>query len=302
MNKLVFSLIIILFLIPCDSFSQVFHQDILRSTILIEKITDEGINPHGTGFFLYNYEHPNKLIVVTCAHIVGNNKSLVLRFNADSLLQSVFTKYKTNQFIDLENNFFIVGDQVRLIVDLQSNSQTKFVTHDSLDIAAFYVDFPLLYDSKDSISIKPFSPLSIPKSLYGLRENIKLGEEVYFIGFPFGMGTVNFVDPIVRSGSIAWKSHNSNEFLLDAFSFGGNSGSPIFYKISGDTKSSLSPKLVGMVIGHHGIRVENILSQPNPEVLKFEKGSIDLNVGLTRCLYLDHILDTVNKLKSQSEN
>ena len=51
-----------------------------------------------------------------------------------------------------------------------------------------------------------------------------------------------------------------------------------------------------MIIGHQSIILENILNQPNLEELKFEKTDIELNIGLARCVYIDDIIFTINKL------
>jgi len=89
-------------------------------------------------------------------------------------------------------------------------------------------------------------------------------------------------------------------FLLDALSYGGNSGSPIFQKvIIGSKPGKLDwsdAKLIGMIVGHQSLKIENILNQPNPNELKFEVTDIDLNIGLARCVYSDDIVYTVTEL------
>ena len=79
-------------------------------------------------------------------------------------------------------------------------------------------------------------------------------------------------NPLVRKGSIAWKSSKNSEFLLDAFSYGGNSGSPIF------TLSDIQNRtyLIGMVTGH----------------LPSEKSE---NIGLAKCIWVDDIMKLVEK-------
>ena len=137
------------------------------------------------------------------------------------------------------------------------------------------------------------------------EKDLSLGDEIYFVGFPFGIGAHHRIEPLVRSGSIAWISENSREFLLDAFSFGGNSGSPVFLKRLIGTKPGVlrweKPFLVGMITGHHSIRLENVLTQPDPSVLKFEKGTINLNLGLARCVWVDDILHIANKAQELND-
>lgn len=123
---------------------------------------------------------------------------------------------------------------------------------------------------------------------------------MYFIGFPFGFGTDELIQPIVRSGSIAWLPKNRAEYLIDAFSYGGNSGSPIFRKILfGAIPGKIDwelPKLVGMITGHQNLSLENVLTQPDPSELKFVKGNLDINLGLARCVFMDDIMELAAKL------
>jgi len=54
-----------------------------------------------------------------------------------------------------------------------------------------------------------------------------------------------------------------------------------------------------MVVGHQSIKIDNVLNQPNPMELKFEKTDLDLNVGLARCAYVDDIMYTVEQLQKK---
>jgi len=266
-----------------------------KTTVLLEKEKDGAIETYGTGFLLYNYENPEYPIVITCGHLLRKSKIFVT-INADSSLVSlVKNEAKVPAKILPSRRLWVLeGNKIRCLVNLENKTKPTFITHPNLDIGAFLLSFPFnkLQDDSGNVKAKFANTLSIPRSGITHRKERSIGDEVYFIGFPFGIGNYDYVNPLVRSGSIAWSSNSSDIFLLDAFSYGGNSGSPIFLKriISepGHLKWS-STKLVGMVIGHQSLVLENILTQPNPKELKFEKGSINLNIGLAKCIWSDEI-------------
>ena len=301
MNKLkVFLIIIFLVLSPKIIICQWFDKQSLQSTVLLEKIDNNNFLPHGTGFLLYNYKSPSDLIVVTCAHLLQGKQNISVRVNPDSSVLKILQM--EGQKIAIFRNALLLDNTVRFIVNIDS---TNHYIHPNLDIAAFFFRIPKLFQQTDSgkNEIRLTKLLSIPISGMENREKLSIGDEVYFVGFPLGYGTTNYVEPIIRSGSIAWLPKDDKFYLLDAFSYGGNSGSPVFQKmIVGSKLGELSwnpPKLVGMVFGHQSIELENILSQPKPNELKFETTNIDLNIGLAKCVYMDDIMYVIEKLKEK---
>ena len=65
------------------------------------------------------------------------------------------------------------------------------------------------------------------KDLIASEELITPGSQVYFLGFPLGIGaSIEMKEPVVRSGLIATRPH-SGFFYLDAMVNHGNSGSPV---------------------------------------------------------------------------
>lgn len=293
-------LIIFILLITNISYAQWIDKQTLNSTVLIEKVDEKGFSPYGTGFLIYNYDNTTEHIVVTCAHLIRGKKLISLRVNPDSSLMNKLSVQAQKGTI--VRNVLIEKNSIRFIIDL---TKIPVYIHPKLDIAAFNIVVPEIYSNLDSSNkpLKLVDFLFIPKSVVERRANLSLGDEVYFIGFPLGYGTFKYVEPVVRSGSIAWLPKDENSFLLDAFSYGGNSGSPVFQKqIVGSTHGDLNltaTKLVGMIVGHQSIKLENILHQPNPEELKFEVTNIDLNIGLARCVYTDDIQFVVEKLKEK---
>ncbi len=265
--------------------AQGFDEQMLKTTVLIEKIENNKFINHGTGFIMYNYNNPSELIVVSCAHLFINKKVISVRVTPDPS----FIQYLEKQNIKgvVIDNVFVVDNFVRFVVILDTNNFRK---HPTLDIAAFKFSIPVISHEVDSIETYiNFTQLAgIPKSMIKYRNEIKLGGESCFIGFPYGLGSTELVEPVVRLGSVAWLPKNLDFYLLDDFSYGGNSGSPIFQ----------NSKLIGMVIGHQGITIKNILNQPDTSKLRFEVNDIDLNLGLAKCLYVDDIMKVVNEISN----
>ena len=147
-----------------------------------------------------------------------------------------------------------------------------------------------MYYSKGKDTIKIINSASIPRSIIGSKNEIEIGTEINFLGFPFSIGTGKgyffsgyYADesntPLLRTGSVAWKSKRDPAFLLDAISYSGNSGSPIF------TKAGVlggNPKLIGIVTGH---------------LFDLRLGKeADINIGLAQCIWIDEVLQLCNLL------
>ena len=159
----------------------------------------------------------------------------------------------------------------------------NFITNDTLDIGIFKMSFPtstIFTDNGKSDTIQITSFTSFPMSMIKTKKFIDIGTPINFLGFPFAIGSSsgfyslgiyadNKVNPLLRQGVVAWKSDNSKEFLLDAFSYGGNSGSAIYTQVS---IFGGKPSLVGMVLGHL-----NDLNFNN---------QVDINYGLARAVWM----------------
>jgi hypothetical protein len=284
-----------------SSNAQWFDRQSLSSTVLLEKLQGDSLVPHGTGFVLWNYYNQDYVFVVTAAHLLKHSE-LFVSVNADSALLSYASLHKldTLQFVKLK--WSVTGRKLRAKVRLISGPNPTFLANDSLDIGVFLIDLPtgVVLKSGDSIRVADF--LVIPRSQIRLRRYVSVGDEAYFVGFPFGIGSSDRNEPIVRSGSVGWLSPSLPVFLLDAFSFGGNSGGPVFSKIvfgrRGDVIALDTAFVIGMVLGHLGETVAGVIWQPDPTVLNFQRISFEgQNYGLAKCVWVDEILRIVDQAK-----
>jgi S1-C subfamily serine protease len=133
-----------------------------------------------------------------------------------------------------------------------------------------------------------------------MKLGVTEGDYAYVLGFPMGLigEGRNFV--IVRNGVIArirdTLARESNEFLLDAFIFPGNSGGPVVLKPEiiaiGGTRSQSAAYLIGVVTGYLPYRDVAISQQTYQPRIIFEENS-----GLAAVHPIDFIEEIISKLK-----
>lgn len=281
--------------------AQWFDQQSINNTVLLEKWQDTTFVPFGTGFAIYNYSSPQP-IIVTCEHLL-RRKEIYVTVSADSMFLSYASKNRLDTVVFDKLKWVVDGQRLRARILLRAHPRPTYLIQPDLDVGVFRIDLPtyIVQNSKDTLRISQL--LGVPKSQLRMRKDVKLGDELYFIGFPFAIGTETRLEPLVRSGSVAWSSVSSQEFLLDAFSFGGNSGSPIYSKIVlGRRPGELawdSPYLVGMITGHLGDSIEGLLIQPNPQLPRISRESRELqNYGLARAIWIDAIAPLAEEAKN----
>jgi hypothetical protein len=149
-----------------------------------------------------------------------------------------------------------------------------------IDVAVVPVNIRLL--KKKAMQVSYFTSDTHAATIGKLLElGITEGDFAYVLGFPMGLtgGERNVV--LVRSGSIARirdaLAHVSNEFLVDAFVFPGNSGGPVVSKpemlsITG-TKSQHAAYLIGVVKSYVPYKDVAISAQTGQPRVVFEENS-----------------------------
>ncbi len=285
-------------LVNTTASTQWFDDVSIKNTVLIEKRQDTSFVPLGTGFLVYDYSNSDFAYVVTCAHLLRRSEVYV-SVNIDSSFVHFAARRHIDSLVSHSLTWSIRENRMRARVKLETQTRTTFLVDTSCDVGVFLIaPISALFRGRDTVKV--FVASTIPRSGIRQKAEVKLGDELYFVGFPFGIGAGTLLEPVVRSGSVAWKSENSHEFLLDAMSFGGNSGSPIFTKVLlGRKPGELgweSPKLVGMILGHLGDKLEGLLTQPNPQSTEIIRRSMEIqNFGLARALWFDSILPLLDR-------
>lgn len=229
--------------------------DITKTVVFI--YTDEACTPqhaYGTGFLMRIPvpTHPNSawIYLVTAQHVLhsdGNNlnspllKELFVRMNkvsADSLVVPV--------------PIVTTGPQ-----------RTVFLSPDpDIDVAVLPIKLP----ENEKLDIESFDENFLATTDAMKQMNIAVGTDMFFAGMfaPYQGRTRN--QPIVRFGRLAmipeekidFGGHQIDAYLVESFSFGGNSGSPVFFYPSSDntpgriTMGYLPVKIAGVMKGFYG--------------------------------------------------
>lgn len=267
----------------------------LDNIFLIEKKDSLDFLPFGTAFALYNYTNSKYPIMVTCAHVVLGQSELYLSQAIDSTVLAFCKKNKIDSLESGGIKWFISGNRLRCKIDFRSY---PIVVDRDLDICVFAKPLAVFEMPSNIVGEYPTIKTSIiPSSLFSMRSDINLGDEVYFIGFPLGIGTKNKIEPLVRTGSVAWVSESANYFFLDALSYGGNSGSPVYTKPTSDNGTNF----IGMVTGHTSQRLKNVLTQPNKDQIEIYP-DLDVNYGLARVVFVDDIIKLAKRAELSTKN
>lgn len=195
-------------------------------TFIFVEGKDQKLVPNGTGFFVgvKNATNPGQYSVymVTAKHVLYKPKS---------------TEFLDKVYIRLNKRKG--GSEIGIVPIEPEGTDRNLFTHEdtSVDIAVI----PLLPD-QEKFDFK-FLPVEMvtAKADY---ENLKIGEgsDVFFTGLftPFTGAEKNY--PVVRFGRVAlvtdekilWDGKLMDLYLIEAGSYGGNSGSPVFFYLGSD--------------------------------------------------------------------
>lgn len=171
------------------------------------------------------------------------------------------------------------------------------------DVAALKIDPPM-----EGVDVLFFT-----ESWFKGFDSLKVAEDIYFYGFPFNVfGSIGKgIFPILRSGTVSYKFYqstsmeefqiDSTHFLIDGFSFEGNSGSPVLTKDTSENKR----RLIGIVTrdvsktylvnGKIGRPTRNM----NDYLLSQDTVTIELNTGLAIAICADRIRETIKQFKTK---
>ena len=226
-----------------------------------------------------------RIFAVTCAHVINNLRDAVNQAKRHARSRTFVTPLA--RFNPMPGS---VAQEYPIHLD-------KFKTDEATDVAVAEINVPVL--KQRGISNLAFFPSDQAVADRAKANDLGLseGDGVYVLGFPLGLvelGKHNYV--IVRSGTIARIRDELNEeqpmFLIDSFSFPGNSGGPVISKpepfaISG-TKAHGTSYLIGMIHGY--VPYEDIAVSEQtlrPRVI-FEENS-----GLAEVIPIDYVNDLI---------
>ena len=200
-----------------------FNETVYKAVVLLEKHVGNKFEPHGTGILFTDNQDSSKRIIVTCQHVLARQDIYVTIETTPEF--RALNSTQNGRRLYLNGYEWTYNDGViRTKVTLKKDS--SYVRHPhGLDVAVFKVSVPLQI-TKNSTKTPIVNARDISNTFIRLKNNVSVGEDVFFLGFPYGLGTGFPLTPILRKGAVAWIS--DKYFLLDAMSYNGNSGSPVF--------------------------------------------------------------------------
>ena len=296
----------------CTAQIRDFYKNTVNATILLYKKTNGQLKAHGTAFILHNYdEKSGEAILVTCEHVTHHDTLIAAIPVTDSIKKALIdTKQTTISFAAGGAIQTVEFDGNNLLFTIPIQLGNNCYKHPSLDLATIFCNLPSTLVNERNEVVALTNMKALPKSSIGKKDEIFAGQEITFVGFPSGIGTQNGffgtrmyrdtkTNPLFRRGIVSWTSDNDELFLVDGFSYAGNSGSPIF-SIPG---AGSEGKFLGMVIGHLNDAVE--MNNMGADSLKGDvvpkKTYININNGLAECIPSYIIYDfAIESLKTRS--
>ena len=230
------------------------NEDLLKTIVLFEIPNQKGeLVPHGTGV-LINYH--GVFIVVTCKHIVLNLQSKELY---KGLVASINKTDGTVTRRSIES------------IHKQFKCSWLFHKNEDVDLALSIMG---LNESEDDIKL-------IGQDLLEDFNSIPLGEDIFFLGYPHGLGVSkdNKLTPLVRVGMVSLKTKDM-KFLIDANVYPGSSGGPVFYR---PTIASFEKANLTLGAGR-GFKLLGIVS----DNLNYVEDAVSARTGLPRVSFQEN--------------
>ena len=218
-------------------------------------------------------ENQYHIFIVTNKHVLANLQTAVIRFNPAGTFSA------KDYDIPLTND----------------RGEPLWRGHSKIDLAAIGVNGKVL----DTENIQ-YNYFRSDNDLMTLAEMNLAGESegdfIYVLGFPMGIVNMDRQYVIARSGIIARLrdaiEKQSQDYLIDALVFPGNSGGPVLYKpeilsIQG-TRSVVKPALIGIVSSYLSYKDTAVSQQTGDTRVIFEENS-----GLSVAIPVDYVLQTI---------
>jgi len=240
--------------------------------------------PHGTGFFVVDTSAIIKTYLVTNRHILKGRDSVLLKFYAgkQEMAKAVLLLRDSMGAPTWKSHPDTLVDVAAIEVNL--------------DVGMGALDFPRFRDS----------------------HGLEIGEELFFYGFPLNITTRwgQLSGPVLRHGFLSYITSEptfigseivpKDVLLIDGFSFGGNSGSPVVTRIS---PTNPKAKLVGIIYGHVRAPKEFVIPkkmingsfQNAPIKFEIPEDTIQIfeHTGLSKAFPAERIRETLEMLHTK---
>jgi len=282
MNPKSFAVLLSLGVLSSAAFGQrpELNTIMMNSTFMVDGKTAEGIPSSGTCFILGSpmKDNPAKLrfVLITAKHLLAN-------IAQDVATVHLRKKEKDGAFSELP-----------FPLTIRNAGRELWTTHPDkeVDIAVMRVSLP----TDAYLELASTDLLANDAMLQRLE--VHPGDELFCLGYPFGLTANTAGFPILRSGRIAsypiLPTTNTKTMLFDFSVYPGNSGGPVYFVQSGRYYESsfhagtTNYFIAGLVSEYKGLETRTNLP------FHFSKDSIPLNLGVV--VHASLIKETIARL------
>jgi hypothetical protein len=238
-----------------------------KSIVFLGRVTNEKLSPQATGFLV----NINDIFhLVTAKHVIFDQEK-------DSFIDSDVLMF----FNTLDGKI-----QQRSIEHIKKNLNLNWIFHQNRKVDIGIIPFGLDTISDD---VK-----FVPNNFFLSADQLYEGYDVFFLSFQPGIEIEQRISPILRVGTISLMS-GDNTFYIDAATFPGNSGSPVFLKPSlmyqGAKISTVGGgRFIGLIGGYVPYQEVAFSSQTGRPRVVFEE-----NTGLSKvwsASFINEIIDS----------
>ena len=228
-----------------------------------------------TGFFIRPPKaqpDDKRLILVTAAHVFE-------KMSGDKAIL-VYRKAKDD------------GDYQRLDheVTIRKNGNPLWIKHPDADVAIFVTEPP------DDAIVHPIDFACLVDEATLKESGLHIGSELLSLGYPTRVEANSSGFAICRHGSIAsfplWPIKNHSRFLIDAISFEGESGGPVFVADPREKNAATDeapPLVLGIVVAQ--------ISHVETSNRFYEEDKIRYPLHLSEVLQAQFVRETIAKLE-----
>jgi len=155
------------------------------------------------------------------------------------------------------------------IPDFQKQFGLEWFFHPNANVDLAVMPFPIANTMNVRFISEDF--MESPKAIVE-------GDDVFFLGFPLGIGSRERLTPLVRAGIISYKEDDSI-WLIEGNAFPGNSGGPVFLKPSfydfktGTLGKISPPKFIGVLQAYVSYEDVAISTQTGRPRVVFQENS-----------------------------
>ncbi len=190
--------------------------------------------------------------------------------------------------IDVESKRYMIT--ARHIVEPIRDKAVVYISHDRKWVP---IDTYLVGHGAEHIDITVLSPIYAFGASYPLKltmDGLMLAEDVYFLGFPYGLGAdaktelnMGFPLPFIKKAIVSAIMYEDNQIFLDGHNNPGFSGGPIARRSSPDKQT-----VIGVISGYRYDR-HKVRDKDGNETTQ----TYDTNTGIIIAHNIKHALEII---------